>query len=79
LEQEFLALELSMQLTKCVAWFSQVINHFILVPFDFFTLDLGFHILGALMGFRFIVELFMIEALHEDLRTISSLPMFANP
>jgi hypothetical protein len=79
LEQEFLALELLMQLSKCVAWFPHAINHFILVPFGFLTLDLGFRILGALMGFRSFIESFMVEAFHEDLRTISILPMLANP
>jgi hypothetical protein len=63
-----------MQLSKCVAWFPHVINHFILVPFGFFTLDLGFRILGALMRFRSFIESFMVEAFHEDLRTIFYYP-----
>jgi hypothetical protein len=30
-------------------------------PFGFFTPNLGFHILGALMGFRSFIELSMVE------------------
>ncbi len=34
LEQEFSALRLSMQPSKCVAWFSQGLDHFISLPYS---------------------------------------------
>jgi len=41
-------------------------------------MNLGFCILGASMGSTSFVESFMAEAVHEDLGTIFSLPMFAD-
>jgi hypothetical protein len=41
--------------------------------------NLGFHIFGALMGFTSFVELFMVEAFHEDFRMIFSFHMFTDP
>ncbi len=55
-----------------------MINYFISIHFGFFTPNLGFHILGALMGFRSFMESFMVDALHEYLKTIFSLPMLAD-
>jgi len=54
------------------------LDHFISLPPDFFTPDLGFCILGAPVGSTPFVESFVAEALHEDFRTITSLPMFTD-
>jgi hypothetical protein len=64
---------------KCVAWFPQGLDHFISLPFSFLTPDLSFHILGALVISRSILELFMVEVFHEDLGMIFSLLMLADP
>jgi hypothetical protein len=56
-------------------WFGPLIS----LPFGFFTSNLSFHILGALMGSTSFVELFVVKAPHEDLRTIFSLPTFVDP
>jgi len=44
----------------------------------FFTPNLGFCILGPLVGSKSFVESFVAKAFHEDLGMISSLPMFTN-
>jgi hypothetical protein len=79
LEQKFSALGLLVQLTKCVVWSPQGLDHFISLLLGFFTLNLGFCILGALVGSKSFIESFMLEALHEDLGTRSSFLMLANP
>jgi len=66
-------------LTKCVAWSPHGLNYFISFPFNFFTSNLGFHILGAPVGSKSFVELFVVKAFHEDLGMISSFLMFVNP
>ncbi len=53
-------------------------DHFISLSLDFFTFDLGFGILGAPVGSTSFIESFVVEVLHEDLRKISNLPMFAD-
>jgi hypothetical protein len=58
---------------------SSRLYHSISFPLGFFALDSSFYILGALVGSTSFVELFVPEALHEDLGTIFSLPMFVNP
>ncbi len=78
LEEELSALGLSMQPTKCVVWSPQRLDHSISLPFGFFTLDLGFHILGGLVGSTSFVESFVTKVFHEDLGMIFSLLMFAN-
>jgi hypothetical protein len=62
---------------KCVVWYPQGVGLFYIIFSLFLTLDLSFHILGALMGFRSFVESFVIEAFHDDLGMIYNLPMFA--
>jgi hypothetical protein len=48
-------------------------------PFGFFIPNSTFHILGAPVGSTSFFELFVVKVLHENLRTISSLPMLVNP
>jgi len=50
LEQEFLALRLSMQPSKCVAWSSQGLDHFISLPYSW----LGFLYFGCINGIQII-------------------------
>jgi hypothetical protein len=64
---------------KCVPWSTQGLNHFISLLFGFLTLDLSFHILGALVGSISFIELFVIKVFHEDFRTIHNLPMLVFP
>jgi hypothetical protein len=52
---------------KCVAWSPQGLDHSISLPLGFFTLNSGFHILGAPMGSRSFVESFVAEAFREDM------------
>jgi hypothetical protein len=66
-------------LTKCVAWSPHGLNYFISFPPNFLTSNLGFHILGAPVGSKSFVDSFVVKAFHEDLGTISSLPMFVDP
>jgi len=68
-----------MQLVKCVAWFPWGLDRFIKLPPSFFIPDLNFHILGASMRSKSVVELFLVKALHEDFETISNLPKLVNP
>jgi hypothetical protein len=68
-----------MQLAKCVAWFPQGLDHFISLPLGFFIHDLGFHILGTLVGSISFIKLFIVEVFHEDLGTMFSFPVLANP
>jgi hypothetical protein len=63
---------------KCVAWPPHGLDHSISLPLGFLIPDPCFHILGAPMGSKPFVESFVAKALHEDLGTISSLPMLAN-
>jgi hypothetical protein len=58
--------------------FLQGLDHFISLPLGFFTFALGFRILGAPMGSTSFVQSFVVEVFHEDLGTISNLPMFIN-
>jgi hypothetical protein len=51
LYEELLALGLSVYSSKCATWSSKRLNHFISLPLGFFIPDLGFYILGTLMGF----------------------------
>ncbi len=62
----------------CVAWSPKRLDHFISLPLGFLIFDLGFCILGPLMGSSSFVESFVTKVFHENLGTISSLPMFAN-
>jgi hypothetical protein len=55
---------------KCVTWSSQGLDHSISLLPNFFTLDSGFCILGALVESRSFFELFVPKVLHEDLGTI---------
>jgi hypothetical protein len=55
------------------------LDHFISFFLGFFILDLGFHILGALVESISFDESFMAKVLHEDLRMISNLLMFTDP
>jgi hypothetical protein len=55
------------------------LDHYISLHLGFFILDLGLCILGALVGFKSFIELFVVVAFHENLGTIFSFPMFANP
>jgi hypothetical protein len=54
------------------------VNQFISLLFGFLTFDSSFHILGALVGSKSFVKLFVAKALHEDLGTIFNLIMFAD-
>jgi hypothetical protein len=45
----------------------------------FFTPDLDFYILGAQVGSKSFIELFMVENLHEDIGTIFSFTMLVDP
>jgi hypothetical protein len=56
-----------MQPTKCVAWSPQRLDHYISLPLNFLILNLGFCILGALVGSTSFVESFVVEEVHEDL------------
>jgi hypothetical protein len=67
------------QLAKCVAWSSQGLDHFISLPPGFLIHDLSFCILGTLVGSTSLVELFVVEVLHEDFGRIYNLLMHANP
>jgi hypothetical protein len=58
--------------------FSHRLYHFISLPPNFLISNLGFHILGALLGSRSFVKSFVAKAFHEDLGTISNLPMFVD-
>jgi len=64
---------------KCVVWYPQGLDHFISLPLSFFTLDLGFCILDALMGSRSFVESFVVKVFHEYFGTIFSLLMLVDP
>jgi hypothetical protein len=66
------------QPTKCVTLFPQGLDHSISLPPNFLIPNLGFHILGALMGSRLFVELFVPKAFHEDFGTTFNFPMVAN-
>jgi len=66
------------QLAKCVTWFPQGLDHFISLPFGFLILDLGFRILGALVGSTSFVESFVVKVFHEDLGIIFNLSMLAD-
>jgi hypothetical protein len=48
------------------------------IPLNFLTFNLGFHILGALVGSRYFVKSFMVEAFHEDFKMIFNFPMLAD-
>ncbi len=79
LEEELLTLSISVQPTNCVAWSPQKLDHYISLPPNFFTFNSSFHIWGTLMGSTSFVESFVAKVLHEDLMTMFSLPMFADP
>ncbi len=51
---------------KCVVRFAQGLDHFISLLLGFLILDLSFHILGALMGSRSFIELFVAKVFYED-------------
>ncbi len=63
---------------KCVIWFPHRLDHFISLPHGFLIPDLGFRILGALVGSTSFVESFVVEVFHEDLWTIFSFPILAD-
>ncbi len=58
--------------------FSHKLYHSISLPPNFLISNLGFHILGALVESRSFVKSFVAKAFHEDLGTISNLPMFVD-
>ncbi len=64
---------------KFVVWFPQGLDHFISFSPGFLIPNSGFCILDALVGSKSFIELFVGRALHEDLGTIFSLFVFANP
>ncbi len=64
---------------KCIAWSAHRLDHSISLPFGFFILDLGFHILGASVGSTSFGELFVARFFHEDFEMIFNLLMFINP
>jgi hypothetical protein len=64
------------QPTKCVAWFPKGLDCYISLPFGVFTPNWSFHILSTLVGS--FVESFVATIFHEDLGTISNLPMFTH-
>jgi hypothetical protein len=68
-----------MQLTKCVTWSLQMLNHIISLPHGFLNPNSNFRILGTLVKSTSFVESFMVKALYEDLGMISSFPMFVDP
>ncbi len=78
LQKKFSTLMLSVQPMKCVTWFPRGLDHFISLPPNFLTPNLGFCILGTPMGSRSFVESFMAKAFHEDLEMISNFLMLAN-
>jgi len=60
LQQEFLTLRLSMQLTKCVAWSSQGLDHFISLLPRFLTFDLVLDLLVVLLVSYLVVKSFFL-------------------
>jgi hypothetical protein len=66
------------QLVKCVAWFPRGLDRFIKLPLSFFIPDLNFHILGASMRSKLVIELFVVKALHEDFEMIFNLLKLVN-
>jgi hypothetical protein len=52
-------------LTKCVVWSPQGLDHYVSLPLGFFTPTSSFHILGALVGSKSIIELFLLEVPQE--------------
>jgi hypothetical protein len=79
LQEELLTLGFPMQLTKCVTWFPQMLNHIISLLHGFLNPDLNFCILGTLVRSTSFVESFMVKALYKDLGMISSFLMFVDP
>jgi hypothetical protein len=67
--KKIFALGISVQLTKCVVWFPHGLDCFISFPPGFFTPNVGFYILGAMIGSKS----FVVKTLHEHLGTISLL------
>jgi hypothetical protein len=64
---------------KCVVCFPQGLDHFISLPINFLTPNVGFYTLITLIGYISFVESFVVKALHEDLGMITSFLMFVNP
>jgi hypothetical protein len=64
---------------KCEAHSAHGLDHFISLLLGFLTPDLNFRILGASVGSRSFVELFVAKVFHEDFRTIHNLPMLVHP
>jgi len=79
LQEKFGTIRLSLQSTKCVAWFPQRLNQSISLPLGFLTLESIIRILGAPMGSLPFVESFVSKAFQKDLDMIISLLMFADP
>ncbi len=59
LQEEFGALRLSVQPTKCIAWFPSGLNQFISLLPCFLTPEYSLCIIGALMGYLPFVESFV--------------------
>jgi len=64
---------------KCIVWSPQRLDHSISLLFGFFTFNLGFCILGALMGSTSFVESFVVKDIHKYLRMIFNFLMLLNP
>jgi hypothetical protein len=67
-----------MQPTKRVAWFPHGLNHLYITSFWLFYSRFEFTYFEYTGGSRSFVELFVVEALHEDLGRISTSPMLVN-
>ncbi len=78
LQHELLAVGLLVQLTKCVIQCPHGLDHFISLPASFLIPNLGFCILGALVGSASFIESFMVGAFHEDHGRIFSFLMFVD-
>lgn len=68
-----------MQPTKCATWSPRGLDRFKSFLPKFFTPNLGFHTLGTLVGFKPFVDLFVVEAFHEDLGVVFSFLILINP
>ncbi len=56
-------------------WSHEGLDHYISLLVGFLIPDSSFHIFGASIGSTSFVQSFVVEALHENLGTIFSLPV----
>jgi len=54
------------------------LDHFISLPFNFLIRNLGFRILGAVVGSASILQSSVVKELHEDLWMLFNFPMITN-